>query len=127
MHGGRATSSQVLPCAGATAAEVKALPGIVITVERAGKTGRPATVFSLRDDTSRHAAPQPARTYSNKNRDTSRHAEAQPASAEREQNRARVARLDAYRVEPKQAASEPEQQPKGPEPLSDFNPFRALL
>ncbi|MGC2998604.1 hypothetical protein ACPF8X_09520 [Streptomyces sp. G35A] len=106
---------------------VKALAGIAVTVERAGKTGRPATVFSLRDDTSRHAAPQPARTYSNKNRDASRHAEAQPASAEREQNRARVVRLDAYRVEPKQAASQTEQQPKGPEPLTDFNPFRALL
>lgn len=125
MHGGRATSSQVLPYVGATAAEVKALAGIVVTVERAGKTGRPATVFSLRDNTSRHAAPQPARTYSNKNRDASRHAEAQPASAEREQNRARVVRLDAYRVEPKQAASQTEQQPKGPEPLTDFNPFRA--
>ncbi|WP_247697024.1 hypothetical protein [Streptomyces sp. b94] len=103
MHGGRATSSQVLPYVGATAVEVKTLAGIVVTVERAGKTGRPATVFSLRDDTSRHAAPQ-------------------PASAEREQNRARV-----VRVEPKQAASEAEQEPKGPEPLTDFNPFRALL
>ncbi|MET9369734.1 hypothetical protein ABZY00_18010 [Streptomyces griseoflavus] len=120
MHGGRATSFQVLPYVGATAAEVKALAGIVVTVERAGKTGRPATVFSLRDDTSRHAAPQPAR-------DASRHADAQPASAEREQNRARVVRLDAYRVEPKQAAFQTEQQPKGSEPLTDFNPFRALL
>lgn len=126
MHGGRATSSQVLPYVGATAAEVKELSGIVVTVERAGKTGRPATVFSLRGDASGDSVPQPASTDSNKNRNTSRHVQAQPASAERERNRARVVRLDAYRPAPKQAPeSVPE--PKRSEPLADFNPFRALL
>lgn len=126
MHGGRATSSQVLPYVGATAAEVKELSGIVVTVERAGKTGRPATVFSLRGDASGDSVPQPASTDSNKNRNTSRHVQAQPASAERERNRARVVGLDAYRPAPKQAP-EPVPEPKRSEPLADFNPFRALL
>lgn len=44
LHGGRATSSQILPYVGASAAEVKELPGIVVTVEREGKAGRPKTV-----------------------------------------------------------------------------------
>ncbi|WP_405936016.1 hypothetical protein OG338_04160 [Streptomyces sp. NBC_00726] len=60
MNGSRATSSQVLPFVGATAEEVKALPGIVVTAERSGKTGRPATVFTLRGDSSRHPERQPA-------------------------------------------------------------------
>jgi hypothetical protein len=126
MHGGRATSSQVLPYVGATAAEVKALPEIVVNVERSGKTGRPATVFSLRGDTSGESVPQPASTDSDRNRSTSRHAEAQPASAEREQNRASVVRLDAYRPEPKHAP-EPVPAPKRSEPRTDSNPFLALL
>lgn len=136
MLGGRATSSQILPYVSASAAEVKALPGIVVTVERSGKSGRPATVFSLRGDSSGDSAPQPASTDSNRNGDTSRHAEAQPASAEREQNRATVVRLDAYRPEPNRAP-EPAPGPKRsvrppvsvterPEPLEE-NPFRALL
>lgn len=106
MHGGRATSSQVLPYVGATAAEVREPPGTVVTVERVGKTGRPATVFTLRSDTSGDSVPQ-------------------PASAEREQNRATVVRLDTYRPPLKQA-----QEPKSvkrPEPLVDSNPFGALL
>ncbi|MFF9589592.1 DUF3987 domain-containing protein [Streptomyces sp. NPDC014646] len=126
LHGGRATSSQVLPYVGATASEVKALPGIVVTVERSGKTGRPATVFTLRGDTFGDCVPQPASTDSNRNRDTSRHGEAPPASAEREQKRAQVVRLDAYRPAPKQAPkSVPE--PTRTEPHADPNPFRALL
>ncbi|WP_431041412.1 DUF3987 domain-containing protein [Streptomyces sp. P1-3] len=106
MHGGRATSSQVLPFVGATAAEVKALPEIVVTVERSGKTGRPATVFTLRSDDSRHSEPQ-------------------PASAERVENRATVVELDTYRPAPKQA---PEAGPVKRSPAPDSgNPFRALL
>jgi hypothetical protein len=126
MHGGRAMSSQELPYVGATAAEVKALSGIVVTVERSGKTGRPATVFSLRGDTSGDSMPQPASTDSDRNRSTSRHAEAQPASAEREQNRASVVRLDAYRPEQKQAP-EPAPEPKRLQPRTESNPFLALL
>ncbi|MFF9769356.1 DUF3987 domain-containing protein [Streptomyces sp. NPDC014636] len=125
MHGGRATSSQVLPFVGATAAEVKALPGIVVAVERSGKSGRPATVFSLRGDSSGDSAPQPASTDSNRNGDASRHAEPQPASAKREQNRPRVVRLDTYRPEPNHARK-PAPEQKRPEPLEE-NPFRALL
>ncbi|MFJ6790438.1 DUF3987 domain-containing protein [Streptomyces angustmyceticus] len=126
MHGGRATSSQVLPFVGATAAEVKELSGIIVTVERSGKSGRPATVFTIRGDSSGDSVPQPASTDSNKNRDTSRHSEAAPASAEREQNRASVVSLDAYRPAPKQAPK-PVPEPKRSEPLGDTNPFRALL
>ncbi|MER7898137.1 hypothetical protein ABTX62_19025 [Streptomyces sp. NPDC096046] len=125
-HGGRATSSQVLPYVGATAAEVKALPGIVVTVERAGKTGRPATIFTLPGDSSGDALPQPADTDSDRNRDPSRHAEPQPASAERKQNRTTVVRLDAYRPEPKQAP-ERAPEPQRSERLAGSNPFRALL
>ncbi|MFE4330932.1 DUF3987 domain-containing protein [Streptomyces sp. NPDC056831] len=126
MHGGRATSSQVLPYVGASASEVKALPGVVVTVERSGKTGRPATVFTFRGDTSGDSVPQPASTDSDQKRSTSRYGEAQPASAEREENRAQVVSLDAYRPAPKQAPkSAPE--PKRTEPHADPNPFRALL
>lgn len=125
MHGGRATSSQVLPYIGATASEVKQLPGIVVTVERSGKSGRPATVFTIRGDSSGDSAPQPASTDSDRKRESSPHATAQPASAEREENRATVVRLDAYRPTLKRA---PEPKPvKQPEPLIVSNPFRALL
>lgn len=114
LRGGRATSSQVLPYVGASAAEVKALPDVVVTVEREGKTGRPKTVFTLRGDTPVHAeqpneAPKP-----------------EPASAERDDvKRATVVQMAAYRPAPTQA---PEPQPvKRSEPLADSNPFLALL
>ncbi|MFD7549875.1 DUF3987 domain-containing protein [Streptomyces sp. NPDC059816] len=101
MHGGRATSSQVLPFVGATAAEVKALPGIVTTVEREGKTGRPRTVLTLRSDTPVHTqAPEPT---------------PEPASPESEENRATVVQIDDYRP----AAA--------PAPVAHSNPFLALL
>ncbi|WP_059006204.1 DUF3987 domain-containing protein [Streptomyces specialis] len=126
MHGGRATSSQVLPYVNATAAQVKALPEIVVTEERKG-IGRPAVVFTLRENAPVHresnrTAPKP-----------------QPASAEREENRASVVRIDSYRPTPHQ---EPEPRPEiparvtirqrhqAPRPtatLPSDNPFRALL
>ncbi|MFF9498311.1 DUF3987 domain-containing protein [Streptomyces sp. NPDC014656] len=124
MNGGRATSSQVLPYVGATAEEVKALPGIVVTVERAGKTGRPKTVFTLRGDSSRHPEHQPASAERDQNRDASHYAQPQPASAEREENRATVVRLDAYRPAP---TSAPVRQSPTPVPATTDNPFRALL
>ncbi len=125
MNGGRATSSQVLPYVGATAEEVKALPGIVVTVERAGKAGRPKTVFTLRGDGSRHPEPQPASADRDQNRDASHYAQPQPASAEREENRATVVRLDAYRPAPTPA---PAGQSPTPVPAAATgNPFRALL
>ncbi|MFF8906787.1 hypothetical protein [Streptomyces olivaceoviridis] len=114
MHGGRATSSQVLPYVAATAAEVKELPGIVVTVERSGKTGRPATVFTVRGDSSENGA------------STETVAEPMPAEPERERNRATVVSLDAYRPEPKQVPQSA-REPKRPEPLGDANPFLALL
>lgn len=118
MHGGRATSSQILPYVGATAAEVKELPGIVVTVERAGKTGRPATVFTLGDDSSdRRSVTEPV----------SRPQAKRPIlSTEREEKRATVTRLDAYRPEPEQTP-EPAPEPKRSESLAASNPFRALL
>ncbi|MEU8547354.1 hypothetical protein AB0C81_10190 [Streptomyces roseoverticillatus] len=128
MHGGRATSSQVLPYVGATAAEVKALPGIVVTVDRSGKTGRPATVFALSSDTSRHPDRQPASADREQNRVASRYAEPQPASAQREENRAPVVQLDAYR--PASAPAPPPAPVKrspGPAPALSDNPFHALL
>ncbi|MFJ6103511.1 DUF3987 domain-containing protein [Streptomyces sp. NPDC092359] len=110
LHGGRATSSQILPYVGATAAEVKELPGIVIAVERNGTSGRPATVFTLRDDTPVHTQqPNPAPTP-------------QPAEAEREQNRAPVVQLDAYRPNPT-----PTPVKRTPAPATTANPFHALL
>ncbi|WP_241838102.1 hypothetical protein [Streptomyces sp. CB03234] len=106
LHGGRATSSQVLPYVGATASEVKALPEIVVTVERSGKTGRPATVFTLRRDSSQREESGPAqRTVM-------------------ETNGTKVVRLDAYRPAPKALEPEPV---RHPEPIPDANPFRALL
>ncbi len=114
MHGGRATSSQVLPYVGATAAEVKELPGIVVTVERPGKIGRPATIFTVRGDGSENGA------------STETVAEPMPAEPEREQNRSTVVRLDTYREVSKQAP-EPAPERKRSEPLGDVNPFLALL
>ncbi|MEU9102394.1 DUF3987 domain-containing protein [Streptomyces sp. NPDC048361] len=135
LNGGRATSSQVLPYVGASAEEVKALPGIVVTVERSGKTGRPATVFTLRGDSSPHPqepashsrTPTPADPATARNRDSSHYTEAQPASAESEGNRATVVHLDAYRPTPKQAPGQAPEPVKRSEPLSTSNPFMALL
>ncbi|MGA4849272.1 hypothetical protein ACOBQB_24550 [Streptomyces sp. G5(2025)] len=125
LHGGRATSSQVLPYVGASAAEVKELPGIIVTVDRSGKTGRPATVFTIRSNSSGDAVPQPACAEREQNQDDSRRSEAWPADSKRDENRATVVQMDAYRPTPRQAP-EPAPEPKRPGPL-DANPFRALL
>ncbi|MBT2472805.1 DUF3987 domain-containing protein [Streptomyces sp. ISL-66] len=102
MHGGRATSSQVLPYVGASASEVKALPGIVVTMDRSGRTGRPATVFTLRSDSSQHEESAPAKR------------------TVMESNRAKVVRIDSFRAAPAQ----PPVRPAGP---TSENPFRSLL
>ncbi|GAA1922208.1 hypothetical protein GCM10009716_33470 [Streptomyces sodiiphilus] len=132
LHGGRATSSQVLPYVNATAAQVKALPGIVVTQERNG-VGRPAVVFTLRENTTVH--PESNRTVPTP----------RPAEAERGQNRGTVVRMDSYRPaptpEPKTATTPaarpapktvvPQQHakttPAAAKPLPADNPFRALL
>ncbi|GAA2231907.1 hypothetical protein GCM10010232_18230 [Streptomyces amakusaensis] len=127
LHGGRATSSQVLPYVGATAHDVRALPGITVTVERNGKSGRPATVFTLSENSSRHSEPQPASAERDKNRDHHSHdVESRPASAERHENRATVVQIDAYRPAPTPAPA-PSPIRKRPAPVADGNPFRALL
>ncbi|MGW4886240.1 DUF3987 domain-containing protein [Streptomyces murinus] len=113
MHGGRAMSSQVLPYVGATAAEVRALPGIVVTEERQ-RVGRPAVVFSLAVDSARDTERMKPEVVAAGQR------------AETDGNGAKVVSMDAYRPEPKQAP-EPAPEPKRPEPLADSNPFRALL
>ncbi|MFJ3706872.1 DUF3987 domain-containing protein [Streptomyces sp. NPDC090053] len=123
LHGGRATSSQILPYVGASAAEVRELPEIVVTVDRSGKTGRPATVFTLRGDDSRHAQAQPASAERDQNGSDSRSPVSRPANSQRDQNRATVVQMDAYR--PAHALT-PAPKPKHPEPLA-ANPFRALL
>ncbi|WP_434588844.1 hypothetical protein [Streptomyces sp. A5-4] len=114
MHGGRATSSQVLPYVGASASEVKALPDIVATVERSGTTGRPATVFTVRDDHSRHTPPT---------------VEPRPAErTEMESSGAKVVQLHAYRPEPKNVPAPVKRSPvPGPVLAPADNPFRALL
>ncbi|MBT2508090.1 DUF3987 domain-containing protein [Streptomyces sp. ISL-98] len=114
MHGGRATSSQVLPYVGATASEVKALPEIVVTVERSGKTGRPATVFTLRADSSRHAEVSETAAAGQR--------------TETDGNGANVVRMDVYRAIPRQAPEpEPIKRSPAPVPAPSANPFRALL
>ncbi|MGW1868709.1 DUF3987 domain-containing protein [Streptomyces mauvecolor] len=113
LHGGAATSSQVLPFVGATAAEVKALPGIVVPVDRSGKSGRPATVFTLRSDDSHHSEVQELEVPIQR--------PAEPA-----RNGATVVRMDAYRLTTTptpDVALEPERS----EPTTEFNPFLALL
>ncbi|GAA2238048.1 hypothetical protein GCM10010430_18840 [Kitasatospora cystarginea] len=115
LHGGRARSSDLLPYVGASAAEVRALPGITVTEERTGRTGRPATIFTLADESSSHTG-------------------SQPTSAERDKNRpATVVRMDTYRPTKPQAAPRPvstvparPQPPKAKEAAA-VNPFRALL
>lgn len=109
MHGGRATSSQVLPYVGATAAQVKALPDVVVTVDRSGKTGRPATVFTLRSD------------HSDRSEDS------HPAVPERVVHRATVVQLDAYRPAPERAPEPKQGTVNRSEPLGASNPFLALL
>jgi len=112
LHGGRATSSQILPYVGATAAEVKALPGIVVTQDRSG-VGRPATVFTLRHDSSSHAEAQPASTEREENGDAD-----PPAAAPAERPRLRlVADAPPPRSVKRSAAPAPVQ----------GNPFRDLL
>ncbi|HEY8979247.1 MAG TPA: DUF3987 domain-containing protein [Streptomyces sp.] len=113
LFGGSARSSQLLPYVGASAAEVKALPGILVTEERQA-VGRPAVVFSLAPD-SPHDAPYPKPQ--------------EPTAGEHvepDQNATNVVSMDDYRPttpEPvKPSGSAPEQS----EPLRG-NPFLALL
>ncbi|MBT2401062.1 DUF3987 domain-containing protein [Streptomyces sp. ISL-100] len=116
LFGGSARSSQLLPYVGASAAEVKALPGIVVTEERQG-VGRPAVVFSLADDSSRDAAcPEPEK----------------PAAGQRAEpdgNGAKIVSMENYRpTKPETVRTVRPSAPMAerPAPLKE-NPFRALL
>ncbi|MEU1312246.1 DUF3987 domain-containing protein [Streptomyces cinnamoneus] len=84
MHGGRANSSQVVPYVGASAAEVKALPGIVVASQK-GTGGGPAVIFSLADAADHQESapdPEPAATPAPEPRKvTPLPAQPQPATA----------------------------------------------
>ncbi|MFD5700887.1 DUF3987 domain-containing protein [Streptomyces lasiicapitis] len=112
LLGGSARSSQVLPYVGASAAEVKALPGIVVTEERNG-VGRPAIVFTLADDSSCDAP------------STMRPEPAKRTEADRNGNGARIVSIDAYRPASPEAPTP--QAVKRPERLETANPFLTLL
>ncbi|WP_211304143.1 DUF3987 domain-containing protein [Streptomyces eurocidicus] len=110
MYGGKATSSELLPFVGASAAEVRALPGIVVGPEPQGNGGRPAIVYRLADA---QPAPAPA-------------AETSPApetAAPKEE--IPVPRPHRRPVTP--APEKPAAQPAVPAPAREENPFRAAL
>ncbi|MGW4804209.1 DUF3987 domain-containing protein [Kitasatospora sp. NPDC004272] len=108
MHGGRARSSELLPFVGATAEEVKALPGVRVVLDRSG-LGRPATVYTLTDDASRPAPPSRPRT---------RHDHDRPAT---------VVRIDTYRpATPANPMPVPAPSVR-PQPSATANPFLSLL
>ncbi|MCC2278503.1 DUF3987 domain-containing protein [Streptomyces sp. ET3-23] len=111
MHGGRATSSQVLPFVNATAAEVKALPGITVRTERLGNGGRPAIVFALTPDDSPHDTSRPAEQAVV---ETAAAPDTQPELLERPR----------LRLVPSSAPA-PKKRSTGP--ALDDNPFLALL
>ncbi|MFJ9521707.1 hypothetical protein ACIRPK_26070 [Kitasatospora sp. NPDC101801] len=116
MHGGQATASQILPYVNATAAAVKALPGITFTLDRS-KVGRPATVYTLTQA------------------DSSSHSPRSRPLAQREENRTTtVVRLDTYRPAPLRAPEVPKhmKQPRTPTltpaPVTGAaNPFLSLI
>ncbi|MFD5562726.1 DUF3987 domain-containing protein [Kitasatospora griseola] len=104
MHGGKARSSDLLPFVGATAEEVRALPGVNVTLDRSG-LGRPATVYTLTED---HPSPAPI---------------GRPRPGRDHDRPSPVVRIDAYR--PIRTAPAPATH--RPEPALSANPFRALL
>ncbi|MFJ2778558.1 DUF3987 domain-containing protein [Kitasatospora sp. NPDC087315] len=107
MHGGKAKSSELLPYVGASADEVKALPGVKVTLDRSG-LGRPATVYTLTEDETGHA----------------------PVSrrpAQSDERPATVVRMDTYRPA-KTMPPAPVPVPASlPAPVASGNPFLALL
>lgn len=107
MHGGKAKSSELLPYVGASADEVKALPGVKVTLDRSG-LGRPATIYTLVEDEAGHAPLGRPRT-------------------QRDERPATVVRMDTYRpakIAPPTPAPAPVPRP---EPVVTGNPFLALL
>ncbi|MEV7781018.1 DUF3987 domain-containing protein [Kitasatospora sp. NPDC088351] len=107
MHGGKAKSSELLPYVGASADEVKALPGVKVTLDRSG-LGRPSTVYTLTEEEAGHAPNSRPQT-------------------QRDERPATVVRMDTYRpakTTPPVPVSAPTPRP---EPVVTGNPFLALL
>ncbi|WP_282205258.1 DUF3987 domain-containing protein [Kitasatospora fiedleri] len=107
MHGGRARSSELLPFVGATAEEVKALPGVKVTLDRSG-LGRPATVYTLSDDQPGHAPLGRPRT-------------------QRDEPAATVVRIDTYRPATPANPTPAHAPSLRPQPTTAVNPFLSLL
>ncbi|MFJ8471523.1 DUF3987 domain-containing protein [Kitasatospora sp. NPDC094011] len=103
MHGGMAKSSELLPYVGASADEVKSLPGVKVTFDRSG-LGRPATVYTLAEEEA----------------DDSPHSR---RNAQRDERPATVVRIDTRRPAKTTA---PVPAPR-PERIAAGNPFLALL
>ncbi|WP_405019053.1 YfjI family protein [Kitasatospora sp. NBC_00070] len=114
MNGGRATASQILPYVNATAAEVKALPGITVTLDRS-KVGRPASVYTL-------ATAGAADTPHNSPR-----SRPLPAAESRKNSPAAVVRLDTYRPRATAPVQAPRPVPVRGHTASTVNPILALL
>ncbi|MFJ8441988.1 hypothetical protein [Kitasatospora griseola] len=109
MHGGKARSSELLPFVGATAEEVKALPGIRVALNRTG-LGRPATVYTLAADTPGHSPLSRPRT-------------------QRDDAPATVVRIDTYRptrTTPANPTPAPTPSLRS-QPTTAANPFLSLL
>ncbi|MBB5123218.1 hypothetical protein AF335_04935 [Streptomyces eurocidicus] len=110
MHGGKAASKELLGFVGGSAEEVRALPGVVVKVEKEGKSGRPKTMYRLAD-----APPSPA--------------PAPKVAAPEEDSPVRPA-APAPRPRPRDATPAPKKpvaQPAVPAPAREENPFRAAL
>ncbi|MFJ5119000.1 DUF3987 domain-containing protein [Kitasatospora sp. NPDC088548] len=106
MHGGKVRSSDLLPYVGASADEVKALPGVKVTLDRSG-LGRPATVYTLTEEESSHAPNSRPRT-------------------QRDERPATVVRMDTYRPA-KVNIPAPAPLPARTPTSATENPFLALL
>ncbi|GAA2254156.1 MULTISPECIES: DUF3987 domain-containing protein [Kitasatospora] len=111
MMGGKARSSELLPFVGATADQVKALPGVKATLDRSG-LGRPATIYTLTESENTEASP-------------SGRPEPKPAR----KTPATVVRMDTYRpakpVPPAPLVPAPTRPRR--ESAATGNPFLALL
>ena len=127
MHGGRATSSQVLPYVNATTADVRALPGITVRTERNG-VGRPSVVFTLSEA---NKADRPAELVPTTQARTEQpHTEvSRPSRSVERKAPAKVVRLESYRpakVERPTPTPAPRPVPAGESAVAR-NPFLDLI
>ncbi|MGI5531508.1 DUF3987 domain-containing protein [Streptomyces syringium] len=110
MYGGKATSSELLPFVGASAAEVRALPGIIVGPEPQGRGGRPAIVYRLAEAPSHQDVSEPPTPT-------------QPEPQERAEPKPTQVRNPVATA----TKSKPVRQPAAPKPSQPENPFRAAL